>query len=81
LSSPKEYRSLSIRVIGTDVIKRVAIVRRGKEAYRQEVASDSTNLEWKDTEELASSIYYYARIEQRDGHIGWTSPVWVELKR
>lgn len=80
LPSPKEHRSLSVRVIGTDVIERVAIVRRGKEVYRQEVASDSTNLEWKDTEELASSTYYYARIEQRDGHIGWTSPVWVELK-
>ncbi len=30
-------------------------------------------------EEAPSFVYYYIRVFQKDGHIAWSSPIWVDL--
>ena len=29
--------------------------------------------------ELPPFVYYYLRIKQEDGHIAWSSPIWIDL--
>ena len=72
-------RKLMVEVIGTDKIDTIAVVKKGKEVYRKEYNSDYAVLVWEDDGKLETSVYYYVRIEQADGHLGWTSPVWVEV--
>jgi hypothetical protein len=38
---------------------------------------DRASIEWSDPRPLGATRYYYLRAEQADGHVGWTSPVWV----
>ena len=31
-------------------------------------------------EEKPAFVYYYLRIIQEDGHIAWSSPIWIDLQ-
>ena len=35
--------------------------------------------EWLDKAEARSGDYYYLRVIQRDGHMAWSSPIWVDV--
>ncbi len=70
-----QEREIALRVIGDNQISRVELLRDG-EVIREETVDDQfAEFVWSDTSEDAS--YYYCRVIQRDGHMGWTSPVWV----
>jgi len=72
---------LKFAVGGTAAIKRVTIVRNEAnykvwEPGKREFASDFT-----DAEPLAGENRYYLRVEQADGNMAWSSPVWVTVKK
>ncbi len=86
-----EYnRHISGFAIGTKPITEAVIVRNG-ENWRTLEANSEGNVEFEvDDGELLSKIafhskkedvlpfaYYYLRIVQEDGHIAWSSPIWV----
>lgn len=33
---------------------------------------------WTDNDPLAGRNYFYVRVEQKDGQLCWSSPIWVE---
>lgn len=35
---------------------------------------------WTDSEPLKGENRYYLRIEQSDGNMTWSSPLWITLK-
>lgn len=82
-------RHLSGYAAGTTKLKLVELIRNGK--VIQTFTSDTYHLEFtyddmeplekvclnaKDKKPLFS--YYYLRVTQEDGHIAWSSPIWVD---
>ena len=77
LDSKEDPRNIKIKANGTNRIQSIAVIRNGKEVYKEICDSDHVALDWQDKDALAEDSYYYLRVRQADGHMGWTSPVWV----
>lgn len=74
---------------GTSPLKEVILIRNGtplKTFYPKDYSFDFT---FDDSENLSKVVlasagdhppfvFYYLRVIQQDGHIGWTSPIWVD---
>jgi len=82
-------RHVSGYVIGTDKLKEISIIRNGSvihtfkpNEYKLDFTYDDTaplsQVVIKQKEEKPSFAYYYLRILQEDGHIAWSSPIWVD---
>lgn len=83
-------RHITGYVCGTAPIKEVTFIRNGVECKRFEPKKGSWEFAWDDTEELSQIVlpsphdkppfvYYYMRVVQEDGHIAWSSPIWIDL--
>ncbi|MCP5541165.1 MAG: hypothetical protein H7A52_13560 [Akkermansiaceae bacterium] len=72
-----EKPAVAIRVDGTAPIKRVTLIRNEND-YRV-FPGDGTVLEKTFTDESPEKgeNRYYIRVEQEDGNMAWSSPVWV----
>ena len=75
--SRKEVPALKFRVVGTDSIKKINIVRDNKDIYSIAPKSDTARLTFVDREKRSGVSFYYLRVTQEDGHIAWSSPIWV----
>ncbi len=71
---------LTMAIAGTADLKRVTIIRNEKDHRVFEPNSRTFNTVWADPAPLPGENRYYLRIEQVDGNMGWTSPVWVDFK-
>lgn len=76
-------------VAGTSQLVKVEIIRNGKvlkafepKGYSFEFAyDDMTPLEkvvLKSKDKKPPFVYYYLRVTQEDGHMAWSSPIWVD---
>ncbi|MFN0170842.1 MAG: hypothetical protein ACKV22_30855, partial [Bryobacteraceae bacterium] len=79
-SEPPE---LQIQVEGTAPISKVDIIRGvGKETpayvYAAEPGSETFRIRWRDRQLTpGTTTYWYVRVQQTDGNIAWSSPIWV----
>ncbi|MBM3198727.1 MAG: DUF3604 domain-containing protein, partial [Chlamydiae bacterium] len=75
---------------GTTPIKTIEIIRNGsvihtlqpKQAYVEFSYDDAEPLQkvvFPAQEEKHPFVYYYLRVTQEDGHMAWSSPIWVDL--
>lgn len=82
-------RHLSGYVAGTNRLKRIEIIRNGKVittfepdnyffnfTYDDMTPLDKVCLDAKDKK--PPFVYYYLRVIQEDGHMAWSSPIWVD---
>ncbi len=78
-------------VAGTDEITKIEIIRNGKVfqtmepgKYHHDFAIDDMEplekitLQPKDKQKPPFA-YYYLRAHQKDGHMAWSSPIWIDL--
>jgi hypothetical protein len=76
--------------IGTCPLTEAALIRNGKVLRTFNVKDEKLEIEVDDTDflsqialepppERAPFAYYYLRVTQQDGHIAWSSPIWVDL--
>ncbi|MDN3509454.1 MAG: DUF3604 domain-containing protein [Candidatus Neptunochlamydia sp.] len=83
-------RHLTGYAVGTAPIKEILIIRNGKPFHTFNPKDDTFEFAHDDDQLLEKIalkpkgdnppfVYYYMRVEQGDGHIAWTSPVWVDL--
>ena len=72
---------LHAKIIGTDVITRVDLIRNNTivspslAAQEKEVA-----FQHEDLSPEPGTNWYYLRVMQKDGNIAWSSPVWVNYR-
>lgn len=82
-------RHLSGYVAGTHKLKTIEIVRNGKTIVTFEPEDYHYKFEYDDMtplEKVATNakdkkppfVYYYIRVTQEDGHMAWSSPIWVD---
>jgi hypothetical protein len=72
--------TLVFHVEGTAPVSRITIVRNEKNHHALEPGSRSVLAEWTDESPLPGENRYYLRIEQSDGNMAWSSPLWVTVK-
>lgn len=83
-------RHLSGYVAGTSKIKSIEIIRNGKVIHTLTANGYHLDFTYDDMtplEKVALSnknksppfVYYYIRVTQADGHMAWSSPIWVDL--
>lgn len=76
--------------IGTSPIEEAALIRNGEIIKTFDVKEGIVEFEFDDMDPLskvsfpakedrAAFSYYYLRVVQENGHIGWSSPIWVEI--
>lgn len=76
-------------VAGTSKIIAVQLIRNGEPLMTYEPEAENFQFEYDDLTPLAKVsldghngkppfTFYYLRVLQEDGHIGWSSPIWVD---
>jgi hypothetical protein len=75
----KENPSLDIAVEGTSNVTRVTIVRNEEDYQSFEPKSKTWKQTFTDQKPLDGDNRYYVRVEQDDGNMAWSSPVWVKM--
>lgn len=88
-----EYnRHLTGFVAGTAALERVELIRNGEILKRWDIDNEEASLEFAldDTDPLEAIIlkdasgkrrfaYFYLRATQKDGHVCWSSPIWINF--
>lgn len=89
----KVNRHLSGFVAGTCEIESLEIVRNGHVLHELKKQESSFEFEYDDMEDFEQAaingedkkakpfIFYYLRVTQKDGHMAWSSPIWVDEKK
>jgi hypothetical protein len=71
---------LQVHIIGTKDLAKVEVLRDSKVVASLDCKGKECKEEWKDPTPLAGKHYYYVRVQQKDGELAWTSPMWIEKK-
>jgi len=70
---------LRIRARGTSAISKVSIIRNSRYIAQQAPNSPEVSFSYRDAEPTPGLNYYYVRVEQANGHLAWSSPIWINL--
>ena len=76
-------------VAGTAPLKEITIIRNGKPLHTFNPKKSDFEFAHDDSEPLSKALlsssderppfaYYYLKVVQEDGHIAWTSPIWID---
>ena len=70
---------LKFKIDGTAEIKRVTLVRNEMNYQQWEPKSKQFEQAFTDEAPLVGENRYYLRVEQTDGNMAWSSPVWLKV--
>jgi hypothetical protein len=70
--------AIEANVRGTVPGLELTIVRDGEDVRQVHFEGSQARLSWTDGDPRPGPRYYYLRARQSDGHMGWTSPVWLD---
>ena len=73
--------SLAWKIEGTAKIKQVTLVRNEENYQQWQPETKSFELTFKDESPASGENRYYLRVEQADGNMAWSSPIWVIVKQ
>jgi len=73
--------SLRVYVSGTAPLDRVAVIRDNRIIYATQSAQPETTFTFSDPDTTLREAYYYVRVEQQDGQLGWSSPIWISRRQ
>jgi len=74
-----DYR-LSIRVIGTQPIRQIDVIRGQEFVFNRQNLGRDASLSFVDADPPAGETFYYVRVIQVDGQLAWSSPIWVKRR-
>jgi hypothetical protein len=80
IPSASQY-TLKINAVGTGPIRRVAVVHNESYAYEVTPTGERrAQFTYVDAHPVTGENRYYVRVEQEDGNLAWSSPVWIQKK-
>ncbi|MBI1897877.1 MAG: hypothetical protein HYS04_15305 [Acidobacteria bacterium] len=68
---------LRVNVQGTGAIDRVEVIRNNTFVHTERPGAAAARFEYRDNDIRPGESYYYIRVEQADGQLAWSSPIWV----
>jgi hypothetical protein len=72
-----EVPELWARIAGTGPLRKVDVIRDNQYIFTQEPKGETYELRYRENALAPGEHYYYVRVEQQDGNVAWSSPVWV----
>jgi hypothetical protein len=69
---------LQLHVEGTKALARVDILKDSQVVATVQPGQRLHKQTWTDPEPTAGVHYYYVRVEQTDGELAWSSPMWID---
>ncbi len=75
-----DKQKIRVRAIGTGPIAAMRLIRDGQFIYQTEPNEREASFEYLDTEARRGQHWYYVRVEQENGEIAWSSPIWVTYR-
>ena len=69
---------LDVYVSGTGPLARVDVIRNNLIVYSTGTNTPELRFTWIDAHPLEAEAWYYVRIQQSDGQLCWSSPIWVK---
>ena len=75
--SSSEVPSVKAVVRGTSDIKEAVVVRDNTYVHTQTGDGERMEFEFREQSLEPGEHYYYVRVEQEDGNVAWSSPIWV----
>lgn len=70
---------IKIKALGSKPISNIDIIRNNRSIYQSRGSGREVDLTYVDTEPDPGGSFYYVRLEQVDGNVAWSSPIWVNL--
>ena len=68
---------VAAKVIGANDLERVELCRNNEFIYTRPAQGRAAEFEYRDMAPRQGRSYYYVRVQQKDGELAWSSPVWV----
>ncbi len=68
---------LWVRVLGTLPIRQIDIIKNQEFVHTRHNLGQEASFEFTDAEPSPGENYYYVRVQQVDGQLAWSSPIWV----
>ena len=70
--------TFEIRALGTAAITKLDIIRNNRYVFSTVPNRETLDLKWTDSDPSPDPFsYYYVRIQQADGNLAWSSPMWI----
>jgi len=69
-----------VRARGVRAVAKVDVVKDSKVIYTTEPKQQNVDFQFVDKGDVAGRHYYYVRLQQDDGMIAWSSPMFVNYK-
>jgi hypothetical protein len=70
---------IRVRAVGTKPVKAIDIIRNNRSIYRNGGGRREVDVTYLDTHPQPGTSFYYVRLEQVDGNVAWSSPIWVRM--
>ena len=68
---------LKVKVFGTTPIRQIDIIKNQDFLYTRQKLPQEIAFTYEDAEKQTGEDYYYVRVQQNDGNVAWSSPIWV----
>ena len=70
---------MQIKVLGTAPIALIEVIKDNAVVYSHRPTAERklADLTWKDSAAPTGTSYYYIRVQQADGQLAWSSPMWI----
>ena len=71
---------LSVKIIGTAAIAQIDVIKNNQYVHQLKPGRNEVAFEYLDNAIQPGESYYYVRVEQSDGQLAWSSPIWVKYR-
>jgi hypothetical protein len=79
--SSNSLPELTATIVGAGPLAKVVVVRDNQYIYSQSPKEESYALRYKENSLTPGEHYYYIRLEQKDGKVAWSSPIWITYSK
>jgi hypothetical protein len=73
-------QTIKVKARGTGPIETVHLIRDAAYIYKWSPGKQDVDFEYRDNSAGAGEHWYYVRVEQKNGELAWSSPIWVRYK-
>jgi hypothetical protein len=75
-----EIKTINVTAIAPNDIKVLEIIKNGETIFREPCTKQYIYKSFTYSNTTDEDEYYYVRVILKNGHIGWTSPIWFNKK-
>jgi hypothetical protein len=75
-----QKQTIRVKARGTAPIGTIHLIRDAAYIYKWAPGKMDVDFEYRDTSVGAGEHWYYVRVEQANGELAWSSPIWVRYR-